>query len=178
MIPYFLILSSWVIVAFGHPYMSLTATFLASCIGYALFWRGIAAVKSRRSRFLAGGLWMVAVQMVQLSWMCSIKYQGIYIIFVYLGVAIWFGLQSGLFVAFFDHLSSKKDLIAFAGLWTLFEWSRLFFLSGFPFNPAGLSMSWHAYPMQLAAVGGVYFLSFWVIATNLCAYTGRYRMWI
>ena len=165
-------------VAFGQPHVSIVASCLAATVGYALFWKGIRKVSGRRARFLAGALWMVAVQLVQLRWMCTIQYQGWYIVFVYLGIAIWFGLQSGLFTIFLDRLENRRDLLAFAGLWTIFEWSRLFFLSGFPFNPAGLAMSWHVYPMQMATIGGVYLLSFWVIITNLFAYTGRYRAWV
>lgn len=48
----------------------------------------------------------------------------------------------------------------------LLEWSRLFFLSGFSFNPVGIALSTTLYGMQAASLFGVYGLSFWVIATN------------
>lgn len=56
---------------------------------------------------------------------------------------------------------------AIAGTWTLVEWSRLFVLCGFSWNPVGLALSGSLYSLQLAAVGGVYLLTFWVILTNL-----------
>src|SRR5690606_25925001 len=59
------------------------------------------------------------------------------------------------------------SLCAMAGLWVLLEWTRLFFLCGFTWNPVGLFLSnWHQ-GAQLAAFFGVFGLSFWVMFTNL-----------
>lgn len=73
-------------------------------------------------------------------------------------LAIWIKPQT------FRKLSS---LMALAGLWTIFEWSRLFLLTGLPFNPVGLTLTSAIYPLQFASLAGVYGLSFWVIVTNL-----------
>ncbi|MEI6242734.1 MAG: apolipoprotein N-acyltransferase, partial [Chlamydiota bacterium] len=61
-------------------------------------------------------------------------------------------------------------ILALAGLWTLFEWSRLFWLSGFAWNPVGMSLASCESSVQMASLFGVYGLSFWVILTNLFGY--------
>lgn len=47
------------------------------------------------------------------------------------------------------------------------EWSRTFFLSGFAFNPVGLSLAGNVYTLQTASLLGVYGMSFYVMLTNL-----------
>ncbi|MBI5274055.1 MAG: apolipoprotein N-acyltransferase, partial [Chlamydiales bacterium] len=49
----------------------------------------------------------------------------------------------------------------------LMDWSRLYFFSGFAFNQLGLSWTFSFFPMQFAALGGVFFLSFWTILCNM-----------
>lgn len=53
-----------------------------------------------------------------------------------------------------------------ASFWTLLEVSRLYVLCGFPFNSTGLVMTSHPMMMQMAALFGIYGLSFWVIFTS------------
>jgi apolipoprotein N-acyltransferase len=54
-------------------------------------------------------------------------------------------------------------------MFVLLEWMRLFFLTGFTWNPAGLALAGSRYSIQWAAVFGIYGLTFWVIWTNLSA---------
>lgn len=86
------------------------------------------------------------------------------------------GFQFGIISIFIQRKLFFKinQILGLAALWTIFEWSRLFFLSGFSFNPVGLSLSSSIYSMQFASIGGVFLLSFWVMLTNLFAV----RAWI
>lgn len=146
------------------PFLSL----LSSACGFALFWISLFSVKRR---FLYGALWFACVQLVQLSWFASPRYQGMYILFVYVGLSVGLGIQFGVLTLVFP----KKPPVIFsrclgiAALWTLMEWSRLHVLCGFAWNPIGLAHT--AYPIgsQMATIWGVFGFSFWVVLVNLCA---------
>ena len=63
------------------------------------------------------------------------------------------------------------------------EWSRIFVLSGFSWNPIGLTLASSDYARQLASIGGVFGLSFWVMFTNTLALRAAFSrtfpyMWI
>lgn len=118
--------------------------------------------------------WGGAVQLVQLSWALSHPY--LYIYAVLLICATFIGLQWGVWACGLTRqaMGSWTTLFALASLWVLLEWSRLFIFSGFPFNPVGLSLTASLYPLQLASLGGMYGLSFWVMLTNLACV----RAWI
>ncbi|HEX2580185.1 MAG TPA: apolipoprotein N-acyltransferase [Rhabdochlamydiaceae bacterium] len=163
---------SWLIVAFGQPAWSPWLSPLAACIGYALFWRVAANIPLSKKRFWTACAWFAAVQLIQLSWMTSTDFQGFYILFVYLAVALWLGLQFGLTTLFID----KIPMAATAALWTLLEWSRLFVLCGFSWNPVGLSLSTFTFPMQTASLFGVLGLSFLVILTNLAFWKKKHKV--
>jgi apolipoprotein N-acyltransferase len=164
-----IIVLSWLIVALGQPAWSLWLAPLAACIGYALFWRVAAKIPFSKKRFWTAAGWFSAVQLIQLSWMTSVEFQGFYILFVYLAVAFWLGLQFGLVTLFID----KIPMVATAAFWTLLEWTRLYVLCGFSWNPVGLSLSAFAMPMQAASLFGVLGLSFLVILTNLAFWKKR-----
>lgn len=164
-------LSSWAIVSFGQPAWIPVLGPLAAIVGYALFWQILSQIDSRKKRFYISWLWFAAVQAVQLSWMSSTEYQGKYIYIVYLFVMSALGLQ---FAWLSDMITKDTDIgfkkiVCASGVWALFEWLRLFFMCGFPFNPIGLSFSCTLIGRQFASFGGVYFLSYWVILTNLIA---------
>lgn len=113
----------------------------------------------------------MGVQAVQLSWMTATAYHGIYILLVYLCLLLWLGVQFGLFVFYLpkDLNPSLTQCIALASAWVFFEWSRLFVFCGFPFNMLGYSLTAFPLSAQLAAVFGVFGLSFLVILINLFA---------
>lgn len=167
--PRLLYLLSFFMVAWGQPVESWILGLLASCLGYALFWLALLYENSSKSKFWIATVWFFSISAVQLSWFIAHPY--LYIWGVYLPLSFGLGLQFGLLTLFVRpvYLSKLWKCAAISGLWTLFEWSRLFFLSGFSWNPAGLALTGHLYPLQLASVAGVFGLSFWVMFVNLLA---------
>lgn len=165
----FLFLLSLIIVGFGQPAWSWVASLLAASIGYAFFFRILLSEDSPKRRFWKAAVWFGCVQLIQLSWMLSHPYSYIYLVWI-LG-AFLLGLQFGLVGIFIypPQLTRIRRLFAISALWSLLEWARLFVLSGFSFNPIGIALTAHIYSLQFASIGGVYFLSFWVMLLNLFA---------
>ena len=163
----FLFALSLGIVGFGQPAFSFTLSILSALFGYGLIWRVLLNCSTGKERFCIGSLWFCLVQLIQLSWMISHPYM--YIYFVLIVFSLLMGLQFGLLSYFIQTAQFKKipGLFALAGLWAILEWSRLFFLSGFSWNPAGLALSAELYSLQTASLFGVFGMSFWVIAVNL-----------
>lgn len=162
-----LIILSFLTVAFGQPVWSEGLGLVVAIGGFACFWKALLDLPNFKERFCIAVGWYAGIQIVQLSWFLSHPY--FYIYGVILICAWLMGIQWGLLAIWikpqiFQHF---RYLLALAGLWTLLEWSRLFWLSGFPFNPVGLTLSGALYPLQFASIGGIYGLSFWVILTNL-----------
>jgi len=158
---------SFVIVAFGQPAWSDWLGLLTAVVGFAIFWRVLLDIPKAKKRFFLAMGWCTGIQLIQLSWFFSHPY--FYIYGVTLLCSLLIGLQWGV-LAIWIRVKNFNDLfrlLALAGFWTILEWSRLFLLSGLPFNPVGLTLTSALYPMQLASIGGVYGLSFWVILTNL-----------
>ena len=115
-------LLSWTIVAFGQPaWVPILAPF-AACIGYALFWRNLSQFSSNQTKFIYSSFWFLCVQLIQLSWMTSIEFQGLYILAVYAILCVALGLQFGVI----SILVGRIPHVAVAALWTLLEWSRLY----------------------------------------------------
>ncbi len=124
-----------------------------------------------RDRFWLAVLWFGCVQGVQLSWMTSTLYMGPLILLVYLFLLVGLGIQFGV-LSLLIAPGRPVDFplcLAGAGCWALFEWMRLFILTGFTWNPVGLALAGSVHSLQLAAIWGVYGLSFWVILVNLVA---------
>ena len=162
----FLVILSFLIVAFGQPAWNAHLGILTACCGFACFWRVLLDVPKAKQRFWLGTAWFTAVQIVQLSWFASHPYGYIYGVLLF--CAVLMGVQWG-FLSIWIHsqsLQSFVSILGLTGLWTLLEWSRLFILSGLPFNPVGLTLSSSLYSLQFASLGGIYGLSFWVILTN------------
>src|SRR5262249_50700949 len=92
----------------------------------------------------------------------------LYIYPLILFLALAMGLQFGVLSIFIQPAKlTFRWLLGLSGLWTIMEWARLFFLSGFSFNPIGLSLSATIYSLQFASLWGIYGLSFWVMFVNL-----------
>lgn len=142
---------------------------LASAIGFALFWHQLLAISSAKERFWLSTFWFSLVQAVQLSWLLSHPFSYVYALYFFLCFSI--GLQFGCLGIFItpDRIKRWTSILGLAGFYTLMEWSRLFFLSGFSLNPIGLSMTSTLWGLQNASLFGVYGLTFLVLLTNLVA---------
>lgn len=143
----------------------------ASAFGYALFWR------AAKGNFWVGTVWFSAVQAVQLSWLSSTHYMGPLILVVYVLVAVALGLQFGLLTSFIKQPLKWRQIFALSGFWVFMEWIRLFFMSGFTWNPIGLSLAANGYSIQFSSLFGIYGLCFWIIFTNLAALKSS-RIWV
>lgn len=164
---------SFLIVAFGQPlWLEGGVASCSAAVGYALFWH------QHRGGFWKGTGWFTAVQLIQLFWMTSIEFQGIYILFVYLGIALWLGVQFGILNFFVKEKMGIVYIGTLASCWTLLEWGRMHLLCGFSFNPVGLALTSSIYSLQAAAIFGILGLSFWVIFVNLVCVEKRYYLWI
>lgn len=163
----FYFFSSLMIVACAQPDWSVCACIFASCFGYALFWKGMLYTEKPFKKFIISFGWFAVVQAAHLSWFTSDKYVGCYI-FLFLAFML-FGLaaQFGLISLFIKKEMSLFKIIGVSGSWALFEWLRLFFLSGYSWDPVGLGLSSTTCGMQMASVAGVFGLSFWIFLTNL-----------
>lgn len=161
------IIASFLLVALGQPMWCSICGLAAAVFGYALFWRALWGFFSLKHRFWLAAVWFTSVQLFQLAWMISHPYG--YIFAVWAFFAFLLGLQFGLFSFLVRpvYIASLWKIVALASLWTILEWLRLFFMSGFTWNPAGLALSGNEYSIQTAAIWGVYGLSFWVMLTNL-----------
>lgn len=159
------------IVALGQPAWIAWLAPVAAVCGYALFWHAVCKEPPSRKRFVIATSWFTLVQLLQLSWMTSIEFQGFYILVVYGVLSIGLGLQFGLLTHFVDRI----PLVATASLWTLMEWSRLYVLCGFSFNAAGLALTATPFSLQTVSFFGIFGLSFWVILTNLALWKKRWK---
>ena len=164
-----LAVSAFFIVAFGQPAWSWILGILSAAGGYALFWRVLLCYPQPFQRFWLSTVWFTTVQLVQLSWLISHPYW--YIYGVYFALSFALGLQFGLLGILFypDKIRKASQIVLIAATWTIMEWSRLFFMSGFSWNLAGLALSGNVVSLQTASLGGVFALTFIVILTNLLA---------
>jgi len=177
------LLSSFLIVAFGHPiwtsYWTSGLGLFSAAFGFALFWKVLLLVPRKRQRFFLSFIWFACVQAVQLSWLISTEYMGPLILLVYAFLCLAIGAQFGLLSLFLNSLDPSAtpfrskvfwlNALAISGGWVILEWSRTFFLTGFTWNPIGFALADSFYAIQLASVLGVYGLSFWMIFTNWVA---------
>jgi len=164
--PWLLFLLSLVIVAFAQPSKIFFLCPIASICGYGIFWHVMRSFSKKRA-FLLSFSWFFLVQMSWQSWLCSTKYQGIAMVLVYIFICAFFAVQFSLvsLILWKKQLSWKNILLAPA-VWTLMEMSRVFILTGYLWGPVGLSLSALPLSLQWASIGGVYFLSFWVMLCN------------
>lgn len=174
---------SCLIVAFGQPSFSSWLGPIAAALGYTLFWRGVAIYPLWKQRFWRATVWYTVISLIQLSWMSSTEFQGLYILLVWLGLSLGVGIQFGLLTLLIPYNRPLKlpRILAIASMWTLFEWSRFFFLCGYSWNLSGLALS-NPYSLQLASVFGILGLSFWVIFANLLGLKAKnikqYAIWL
>ncbi len=154
-------------LAFGQPARLSWLCPLVAAFGIALFLAFLPQEWSKKKRFWISTAWFAGAELIQLSWMTSIEFQGYYILGVWAGIALMVGLQFGVFSLLTARNMTISWTVGLACLWALFEWVRLLPLCGFSLNPLGLTLTWTALPLQLASVGGILGLSFWAMWTNL-----------
>lgn len=172
------LLISFCIVMLAQPDWSKHFCFLASFLGFGLFWYSLSLFSSKE-QFKIALVWFGIIALGHLSWLFSDHYVGkaiwLFLLFVALTTGSVFACLSKLIVK--APLSIMKCL-AFAAFWTIFEWSRLFFLSGYTWDPIGLSLTKNFFSVQNISVTGVFGLSFWVLFTNLLFFRAlKQRTW-
>ncbi len=162
---YCLTLVAFAVLTFGQPAYFADLAPIAALMGYALFFLQTKDL-APRMRFWCGFSFFSCIQAVQLWWFTSHPFH--YIWAVYFTLCALMGLQFGLLTLFASRktLSTPLGCFFLAGLWTLLEWSRLFWFSGFYFNLAGLYLTAQTVTLQMASLIGTLGLSFWTILTN------------
>jgi apolipoprotein N-acyltransferase len=86
-------------------------------------------------------------------------------------LAAYCGLYVGLFTGALSWLAARRSAVVAVGaapfLWVAAEWVRGMLMGGFPWGTLGYSQSRQLAAMQIAELGGVYAVSFVVIAVNV-----------
>lgn len=114
-----------------------------------------------------------------LIWLRHVTWGGTFVIAGVFGFffAIWVLAARWLFsraqhASFFLRLIFWSGL---AGLWVLLEWSRTWFLYGFPWAPLSLSQWERPVVLQIAAWSGAYGVSFLLVLFNACV---AHTLWV
>lgn len=153
-------------ITFGQPVYSPVCSLFASTVGFALLFYDIAKL-DKKARFFWGASFFFLVQCVQLFW-CTyhpvVAARGIFLLLPAL-----MGMQFGLLCLLVNKkvIYSRFLFLVIPAAWTVLEWSRIFWCSGFYFNLVGLSMASWPITLQTASVFGVLGMSFWVMLTNV-----------
>lgn len=148
------------------PPLGLLPVLLISLSG--LVWI-LAGATNRRGAFAIGWWWAWAWYGIGFYWIGNAMLVdperfGWMIPFATLGLggvqAVFIGVAT--LLTHMTRTTGVARVVVLAGIWTVMEWVRAWFLTGFPWNPLG--SVWDAVPMvlQLASVAGVY---------GLCAFT-------
>lgn len=161
------LIASCIIVAFGTPSSIPLLGIISSVAGYALFFLAVIDEKNLKRKFVIATLWFAVVTMIQYSWILTHPFYYIYALYAIgpLIIGSEFGLLALLVTR--ERIASITGILAIAGTWVLLEWFRLFWLMGLSFNTSGMALASTIYSLQIASIGGAYFLSFWVMLTNL-----------
>ena len=110
---------SFLLVAFGQPAWSSWAGLVASCCGFAFFFRTLLDIPKKSRRFWLGTAWFAGVQIVQFSWTFSHPF--LYIYAVLLFCASTMGMQFGILAIFVQRklFYHPVRLLFVAAFWTL-----------------------------------------------------------
>lgn len=163
------VIVSLVLVAFGQPAWNPYLGLCASAGAYTLFWSVLIKIDQIKWRFCLATAWFTVAHLVQLSWMTAHELVGEGILVAYVFFSFATGVQFALLSLLIRPSALKHRLAIFAlpAIWTLMEWSRQFFMSGYMWNPVGLGLAGSQYSMQLATLIGAFGLSYWVILSNV-----------
>ena len=146
------LLLSFFILILAQPDFSTFFSIVASVVGYAFAFKAFVTISTKKRRFAIATLFFAFIQAIHLSWFTADEYVGLYIYPVLLLLSLGLGMQFGLLSLLLVREREMRwpRLFMLCSLWTFLEWSRLFLLSGYPFNPVGLALSSTLYGMQLA----------------------------
>ena len=161
------ILLSYCIVTFGQPAYSSVCSILASSVGYALIFSQMLDLPWK-SRALLGFGFFFSVQAVGLFWFTYHPFSavcGAYLLLCFL-MALQFALLSILVTR--AMICSWLGCLLIASFWTLLEWTRIGWCSGFYFDLVGISLTGHLATLQTASLFGVLGMSWGVLLTNAC----------
>lgn len=158
-------LVSLFLFALGQPDRPQVFCYLSYFIGLPLFFFTILRVKSAKGRFILSTLWAFAVELVFLSWLGTTHYHGSGILIAYVLLSLLLAVQFGatIFVLPVKEPPRLGHALLFSAIWSITEWSRLYYFCGFPFGVFGQVLTFDPIPMQLASIFGIYGLSFWVV---------------
>ena len=98
-----------------------------------------------------------------LYWLIHVTLPGMVLLVAYL--AVYFGLF-GLGYNFFARRNASWKLFAIASFWTLLEYIRANFLTGFGWSSLGQSQSGNIFVIQIAELTGTYGVTFLIVLIN------------
>lgn len=164
--------TSLCLMAYGQSALLWWLGPIAACVGFALLWRLLFEYPRPIHRFWLGTAWFGTVQAIQLSWALMHPFPSFFGAYAF--ACFCYGVQFGLLCLLITPQRFSNVFFPFvlAACWTLWEWGRLFVLSGSSWNPVGLLLTGNHYSLQMASLIGVFGLSFWVTAVN-----GLYLRW-
>ena len=159
-------------VMFARPYSSLILCAMTYFFGFALFFYSLSSLSRLSTRFYLASFYFFLIQLFQIRWLSNTYYQGSGIVIVYLILSFLIALCFSFVVAITPPKRPLKvyEILALCSFWALLEYARVFFFSGFTFNPLALFTFFSRDLTQLASLFGAYFLSFMVLFTNFFAY--------
>lgn len=160
------VVSAYCFITFGQPVYSPLCSLVASTFGFALIFYELSKL-DRKARFIAGSIFFFLVQCVQLFWFTYHPVVAARSTFLLLAALM--GLQFGLLSLLASRriLTSRFSFMTIPACWTLLEWSRIYWCSGFYFDLVGLSLASNPLTLQTASLFGVLGMSFWVMLTNV-----------
>ena len=146
-----------------------TPEFAYALLTPAIFWA------YQKPPFRLFALTMLAAQslawIILLSWVHHVTWFGLLLLGSTLGVwqGVWFLAAYWAMPRLLRHrtLTRLLGMVALAGLWVVIEWSRTWFLSGFPWLPLAVSQWQRTSILQIAAFTGSGGVSFVLVAMNL-----------
>lgn len=155
-------LAGMLCVAGLPPYYVL----MAPIVGFCSLMLILNGAKSKKEAFAAGYWFGFGFFSFGLSWIGNAvliepERTGWLFPIILLSSGGFFGLFAA-FPAMFTWFAKSiwRKIFVFAAMWTVFEWIRGFFLSGFPWNPVGSMFAFCSQLIQSAAIIGTFGLSF------------------
>lgn len=169
-------LSTVVLTVLSFP-PSPTPEFAYAFAAPALFW---AYLRPSFKLYATSVLGAQAVAWTILfAWLHNVTLGGLFLLGPFIGawIGVWFLAARWALPRMVGHATPTRLLVMFglAGLWVVGEWTRTWFLSGFPWMPLAATQ-WQRTPiLQIAAFTGAGGVSFVLIAFNLgfAAYAHR-----